>query len=227
MKRLIWFGIVLVSAALILGKVTDQLTLDWLEVIGFITGLVDVWLAVKNNHWNWPVGNMQSAAYLLLFFNARLYANSFLQLIFIVLGFWGWYQWLRGGEKAAHHEMIHTSRNEAIFLIVLTPIATFLVMVFVTAINGVAPFWDTFTTVISLIATYMLAKRQIENWLLWIAVDVIYIVLFLSTGFYLTTALYVLFLLMSSRGYWEWRKQFNNRGKHDSWIGDREVLPVS
>src|SRR5262249_22138104 len=144
------------------------------------------------------------------------------------IGFWGWYQWLRGGKNATPRPITHISRRLAVILVIITPICTVLATLFVTAVNGSAPFWDTFTTVLSLVATYVMGLRHIEHWFIWISADLIYVALFASQGFYLTSILSVIYLMMSLRGSWEWRNEIRARGGIvDTGSDRREVLPVS
>jgi len=229
--RLAWAGIAIISVTLIGGTALQRFDLQWLEVIGFITGLVSVWLAVKNSPTNWPVGIVECAAYLIVFYEARLFANAFLQFLFIVISLWGWYEWLHGGKNATPRPITPMPIRLALILVVLTAILTYLVTIFVTAIEGSAPFWDTLTTVVSLVATYVMGRRHIENWLIWIGTDVVYILLFFSQQLYLTTILYFIFLVMCLRGYWEWRVEYNKSvgsgGLRDARLGDRQILPVS
>jgi nicotinamide mononucleotide transporter len=228
MNRFVWAGIALISAILILGTVHGDFAYSGFEVVGFITGLVSVWLAVKNSPWNWPIGNIECAAYLILFLNVKLYANAFLQAVFIVIGFWGWYQWLRGGKNATPRPLSKLSTSGWVGFVISTIVCTLVVTQFVTAINGAAPFWDTLTTALSLVATYIMGRRHLGNWLVWMGTDVIYIALFYSQGLYLTTFLYFLFLLMCIRGYWEWQREIVKLdAAHDTGPDHREVLPVS
>src|SRR5215213_4523576 len=107
MKRWEFVVLVLGSAALVLGAWSGVLPLGLTETLGFVTGGVTVWLTVKQNIWNWPIGIASSAFFLVLFFGARLFADMSLQIIYIILGFLGWYWWLRGGEG---HTTLHVSR---------------------------------------------------------------------------------------------------------------------
>ena len=206
MKRIAWVGMGLISIGLIVGNITRVIQFDWVEILGFITGMASVWLAVKNSPSNWPVGIVESAAYLIVFFTTKLYANSFLQFLFIVISLWGWYQWLRGGVNATPRPIAHLPKRTALILLIILPISTNMATVVITAVEGSAPFWDTLTTVLSLIATYVMGKRFIENWFIWITADVVYIALFASRALYLTSVLYMLFLLMCLRGHYEWRQ---------------------
>jgi nicotinamide mononucleotide transporter len=180
--------------------------MDITEVLGFITGAAAVWLTVKENVWNWPVGIANSAFYVVVFFHARLYADSSLNILYVVLGFLGWYWWLKGGE---HRSVLHVSRASKVSAGVLAAIgvvATAGMTVFLASVHDSAPFLDALTTVLSLIAEYMLARKLLENWWVWITADVIYIGLYSYRSLYLTAILYALFLAMCIAGFVRWRR---------------------
>ena len=194
------------SAALVWAALTNRSEIDITEVLGFITGAVAVWLTVKENVWNWPVGIANSAFYVVVFFHARLYADSSLNILYVVLGFLGWYWWLKGGE---HRSVLHVSRASKTSTGVLAGIgvaATAGMTVFLAGVHDSAPFLDALTTVLSLIAEYMLARKLLENWWVWITADVIYIGLYSYRSLYLTAILYALFLAMCIAGFVRWRR---------------------
>jgi nicotinamide mononucleotide transporter len=228
MNRFAWISIVIISIGLVIGNLVGTVQFSWVEVLGFVTGMMTVWLAVRNSPTNWPIGIISCAAYLVVFFIGKLYANSFLQFLFIVISLWGWYQWLRGGENATPRPITHLSLRLGIFLAVITPICTYIATVFLVAVDGAAPFWDTLTTVLSLVATFVMGRRHIECWFVWMGTDAIYIVLFASRGLVLTSVLYTIFLLMCFRGLWEWQRDFKRYGGviHDTRTSDREVLSI-
>jgi nicotinamide mononucleotide transporter len=194
------------SAALVWAALTHRSEMDITEVLGFITGAAAVWLTVKENVWNWPVGIANSAFYVVVFFHARLYADSSLNILYVVLGFLGWYWWLKGGE---HRSVLHVSRASKVSAGVLAAIgvvATAGMTVFLAGVHDSAPFLDALTTVLSLIAEYMLARKLLENWWVWITADVIYIGLYSYRSLYLTAILYALFLAMCIAGFVRWRR---------------------
>ncbi len=117
-NRLAWIGIALICCILVAGTLTGQLPFGSLEVAGFVFGLISVWLAVKNSPWNWPIGNLQCAAYLVLFFQSQLFANAALQAIFIVIGCWGWYQWLHGSKNATPLPITRMARRTTLLLLI-------------------------------------------------------------------------------------------------------------
>jgi nicotinamide mononucleotide transporter len=206
MKRWEIAVMVLGSAALILGAWTKVLPLGLTETLGFVTGAVCVWLTVKENIWNWPIGIANSAFFVVLFFGARLFADMSLQIIYIILGFLGWYWWLRGGEGQT---TLHVSRATPATLLVVGAIvvgATAGMALFLRSVGDSAPFLDALTTTLSLAAQYLLTRKLIENWYVWITADVIYIGLYSARGLYLTAALYALFLGLCLLGLRQWRQ---------------------
>ncbi len=177
-----------------------------IEVIGFLTGALCVFLLVKQNIWNWPIGIVNAVMYIVLFYEARLFADMSLQVIYVILGFLGWYWWLRGGKNKKELTVQTTSKKHAAILLVVGIVATYIMHVYLVKIGDSAPFLDALTTVMSLIAQYMLTRKLIENWAIWIAADVIYIGLYASRGLYLTSVLYAVFLSLCIAGAIEWHK---------------------
>jgi nicotinamide mononucleotide transporter len=174
------------------------------EVFGFLTGALSVWLTVKVNIWNWPVGIANSAFYLIVFFTAALYADAALQVVYIILGFLGWYWWLHGGNNRSQLPITRTRPLHALILLALLAAFTYAETVFLVRINDSAPFWDALTTALSLVAQYMLTRKLLENWFVWITADVIYIALYLYKSLYLTSILYLIFMLMCVAGARQW-----------------------
>lgn len=193
------------SAALLLGAWTKMLPLGLTETLGFVTGAIGVWLTVKENIWNWPIGIANSAFFVVLFLNARLFADMGLQLIYIVLGFLGWYWWLRGGANRTILCVSHASQGTLLILALAAAVATAGLTLFLRSIGDAAPFLDALTTTLSLVAQYMLTRKLIENWYVWITADIIYIGLYGSRGLYLTAILYALFLGLCVLGLRGWR----------------------
>ncbi len=209
LHRCVWVCLIALSIALIAATAAGWLDFSWVEVIGFVTGLLSVWLVVLENHWNWPIGNLNSAAFLSLFFTSRLYANSALQVLFIVLGFWGWWLWLRRRDATAAPFTVRRAPVAVLAACVAAAVAgTLALRPLLQAVDGAAPFWDTFTTALSIVATYLMARKYVENFAFWIAADLIYDVLFPSRGLVLTGALYLLFTALSSYGLFEWTRRY-------------------
>jgi nicotinamide mononucleotide transporter len=182
-----------------------RLPLDITEVLGFVTGAWCVWLTVKQNIWNWPIGIANDVFFLVLFLHAYLFADAGLQVIYIVLGVLGWYWWLRGGTGKTELPVSRTGTRTAIVLAILLAVSTAGLAVGLARVNDAAPFWDALTTVLSLVAQYMLSRKLIENWFVWMAADVIYVALYVYKHLDLTAGLYAIFFAMCVAGFLHWR----------------------
>ena len=179
------------------------------ESLGFISGGICVWLVVREHIWNWPIGIINNIAFFILFWKSRLFADMWLQVIYFALGLYGWIHWLRGGRNHTRLEVSHTTPAEWIGVAMFIPAATWGLRELLTMANGAAPFWDSLTTIISLAAQWLLCRKRIENWFLWIAADLIYVPLYFNRQLALTGILYGVFLLMCIAGWRAWQRQLN------------------
>jgi nicotinamide mononucleotide transporter len=195
----------LISVALLLGSLLGRLEFDYTEALAFITGALCVWLTVRQNIWNWPIGIVNNIFFVVLFLQARLFADTTLQIVYIVLGVIGWYWWLHGGPAKSELAVTCTSVPTWLVLAVLLVVCTAGMTVILQRIDDSAPFWDGLTTVMSLIAQYMLTRKLIENWYVWLSADVIYVALYAYKHLYLTSGLYVIFFVMCCAGLAQWR----------------------
>jgi nicotinamide mononucleotide transporter len=183
------------------------LPIDFTEALGFATGAVCVWLVTRGNIWNWPVGLANNLFFAVLFWRARLFADFGLQGVYLILGVYGWWEWLRGGENRTPLAVSRSSRSEWIGVAVFLVAGTWGLCEFLHVVNGAAPFWDALTTTLSLAAQYLLCRKRIENWFLWIAADLVYVPLYLSKQLPLTALLYTGFLVLCGIGWTRWRKE--------------------
>jgi nicotinamide mononucleotide transporter len=192
--------------ALAAGSITRLLPFDWLETFGFISGAWGVWLQVRENVWNWPVQLVSSALYVVVFFQARLFSDAGLNVVYVGLYVLGWYWWLRGGVNRGPLVIVRISRTQVLGLAAVTVVATAGETVFLTSIRDAAPFMDAFTTVLSLVALYLTARKVFESWHLWILVNLLYIGLYAYKGLDLTAVLYAIFAALSVAGLVNWRR---------------------
>ncbi|WP_460468510.1 nicotinamide riboside transporter PnuC [Calidifontibacter terrae] len=181
--------------------------MDWTEVAGFVSGALCVWLVVRRNIWNFPVGIANNLLFLVLFLGSGLYADSALQVIYLLLGALGWFWWLRGGPDRGPLVVHATPRWAWPALIALTGVGTVILWLLLTRnTDSTVPVWDALTTSLSLVAQLMLNRKWIGNWLLWILADLIYVPLYLHKGLTLTAVLYVGFLGLCVTGLLQWRR---------------------
>jgi nicotinamide mononucleotide transporter len=179
--------------------------------MGFITGAVCVLLTVEQNIWNFPIGIANNIFFIILFLTSRLYGDMALQFVYIVLGSIGWWQWLYGGANLTKLRVNHTSVREVLILVLIGAAATAGMREYFIRINDSAPFLDALTTVLSLLAQYLLNCKRIENWFVWITADVLYIWLYTQKGLYLTAVLYTIFIGMCIAGLLAWRKSLRQQ----------------
>lgn len=181
--------------------------MNHLEVVAVVFGLVGLMLTVRQNLWCWPVSLVSVSAFLLVFARARLYADAALQVFYISISVYGWYHWLRPGPEKTKLPVTRLRKAQAL---VLAAIWVAGAAAFGTALSrhtdAAVPYWNSATAVASVIAQFLLARKVLENWLIWIATDVVMIGIYLTRGLYLTGALYAAFLLLSVQGYIAWRK---------------------
>ena len=175
-----------------------------LELISFALAVTTVLLNVRQNHWAWLFSITSSATYAVVFFDARLYGDSGLQLVFIAASVWGWYQWLRG---AGNTRLVVTRLHGTGWAWALAGWALgFLVLSWFlkTHTNTDVPHMDAFLTAGSLVGQLLLARKKVENWTVWIVVDVLYVGLYVFKGLHVTAVLYAIFVLLAARGLRAW-----------------------
>jgi len=198
---------------------SDQVSVA--ELLGFVTGAASVWLTVAARISNFPVGIANSAFFLVLFLSARLYADSGLQVVYIVLGFAGWRQWRHGGQDRTGLRVARTGWRLLAGCVLFAIAATWGLTILLTAAYDIAPFWDALTTALALAAQLLLNLKRIENWAFWIAADLIYIPLYVVKRLDLTAIVYVLFLVLCLAGVRAWRRALPPGGK-----GRAEAAPA-
>jgi nicotinamide mononucleotide transporter len=180
--------------------------MNLLEIAGFVTGALSVWLAVRQNPWNWPFGVATAVCFLVLFWQARLYGDMALQVLFIAICLLGWYRWLFGGAGHTRLRVTRISRSDAILYALVGASATAVFTPYLRSVGDASPFLDALTTVMSVEAQYLMTRKVIEHWWVWMAADLIYIYLYASRQLYLTSLLYVVFFAMCVAGLRDWQR---------------------
>jgi nicotinamide mononucleotide transporter len=177
------------------------------ELLGFVTGGLCVALTVRRSIANFPVGIANSVFFLVLFASARLWADSGLQVIYIVLGFVGWWRWLHGGGRRTALIVRAINSRQLTGCVAFVVAGTGILFVFLRSVHDAAPFLDALTTSLSLAAQWLLNGKWIESWYFWILADCIYIPLYLSRGLNLTAIVYALFLVLCVAGLRAWTRE--------------------
>ncbi|MFG2667114.1 nicotinamide riboside transporter PnuC [Streptomyces sp. NPDC048387] len=182
---------------------------SWTEILGFVTGALCVWLVARQHLANWPVGIANNVFFIVLFAQAGLYADAGLQIVFIALAAYGWWSWTHGGGPGTAEALPvrRTTRAEWLWLLAAGAVGTAaLTLLLARVSDSTVPFWDALTTALSLMATYGQCRKLLESWWLWIAVDLVYVPLYVYKGLYLTSVLYVGFLALCVAGLVGWRR---------------------
>jgi nicotinamide mononucleotide transporter len=193
----------------ILQQLQTQSIWDWLVLI---TGIIYVLLAARNNPICWFFGIISCAVLAVMtVVKYDLYADGILNLFYVIMGFVGLYNWRskssHGQLPISHIRFTHIAKYSAIGILCSILASLFLSEYTPAAATGL----DSFTTVFSIIATLWLVKRYIENWMLWVAVDVLYVYLYVSRGAWMYAALMVVYTLIALQGYFLWKQQLGNR----------------
>jgi nicotinamide mononucleotide transporter len=199
-------GCAALTAALLAGFAARRLPFGWQETLGFIAGVWGVWLQVREIHWNWPVQLVSSGVYVIVFFQARLFADTTLNVLYVALYALGWYWWLRGGTNRSRLDIGRVGWRLAAVLAGVAVLGTAGMAVLLVTVHDSSPVLDALTTVTSLIALFLMARKLFEAWWVWIAVNLVYVGLYLTRDLYLTALLYAIFAALSVVGLQQWRR---------------------
>lgn len=188
--------------------------ISYIELVGTIFGMLTVYYAAKPDILTWPTAVINEFAFLGLFFQVQLYADMLLQVYFFIATCYGWYFWHR--QPAGEHRVHTLSTRSRVLYLVGLGLGTWVLGMFMSRIHlllpqyfalpAAYPFADAFTTVASVMAMVLLSRKRIENWWLWMAVDVVAVVLYYLRDIRLVSLEYVVFLLICVFGYIRWRR---------------------
>jgi nicotinamide mononucleotide transporter len=195
--------------------ISNWLSANWVEIFGAVTGIIYIFLEIRQYIWLWPVGIVTSAVYIIVFFTSKFYADMSLQVYYLVISCVGWYWWLKGAGRRVQgtgqgDERLSVTRlklRTGIILSVIFVMLYFLLWFVLSRLtDSPVPEWDSFITSLSIIATWMLARKIYEHWFLWIAVNTASSVIFIARGLYPTVILYLVYLVMSFVGLKAWKR---------------------
>ena len=181
--------------------------MTWIEGIAAVCGLLCVWLTVRQNVLCWPTGLVQVVLYIGVFYQAKLYSDLILHVIYVVMQVYGWYYWLHGGRDRTELKVTVLSLP-ALMAWMLIGAAVTLPWGYsmATYTDAAVPYADAFIAVASLIAQWLMARKRLESWYFWIVVDVVAIVVYFYKDLVITAGLYSVFLVLAVLGYFQWRR---------------------
>ncbi len=183
-----------------------------IEIVAVLFGIACVWLIVKENVWCWPTGLVQVSLYVYIFYHAKLYSDFGLHIFYIGMQFYGWYHWLHGGTERSKAPISKLSPFETLGWAAACLVgAAGWGWVMQSYTDASVPYPDAFTTTTSLVAQWLLARKKLENWYFWIAVDVVAIAVYSYKELYLTAGLYAVFLALCLLGVRSWSKTFSEQ----------------
>lgn len=179
----------------------------WLEYAAVITGILTVWLSTRQRIAAWPIALVNAVLYFVIFLKGELYANMGLQVVYFGLSCYGWYEWKFGGAGRTELPVTRTPPRLVPALIAAGVAGTVVVGFLLRDPAKPLLTWvDAGTTSTSLVAQWMLTRKLLENWLVWVVVNVIYVAMFIATGLLPTAGLYVVFFVLAAVGYVEWKR---------------------
>ena len=190
----------------------------WQELMGVATGLLCVYLAAKNNIWNWPIAIISTALYVYIFGKASLYADMLQYIYLCITSIYGWYVWSRHPKTEDDLPITRLTKRQAIIsiavIIVATPVLGFTLITFAAKLNyhpPAYPYIDSFLTACSFVAQIWLARKIMENWLLWIFADIIYTELYYKKHLQVTSGMFAVLVIIAIYGYLDWKKDYKKQ----------------
>lgn len=188
---------------------------QYIEILGAVVGIIYLWLEYKANIYLWIVSIIMPLIYLYIYYNAGLYADFAINIYYLLIALYGWVVWKynfkffsKERERKQSEELKITSVPKHIWIKLIAiylPLQFLIAWILMTYTNSDVPWLDSFTTSVSIVAMWMLAKKYLEQWLVWIVVDMVSVGLYIYKDLYYTSALYALYTVIAIFGYVKWK----------------------
>jgi len=186
---------------------------NYVEVLGVVTSLVYLYFSVRQIIWLWPFGIISSALFILIFFNSKFYADMGLQVYYLGVSIYGWIYWSRGAVDRNEKSTLPVRRINRQLTLILSITGLVIMLGIVYALKNFTdsdvPWGDGFTTAGSVVATWMLARKVLEHWLVWVVVDIVAAGLYFYKGLYPSFLLYLIFTIIAVVGYFQWKRSLS------------------
>ena len=178
---------------------------SWIETFAVAFSISYVVLAAKGNIWCWFFAILSVSIYIFLCYEAKLFAETILQIFYLIMAFIGYFTWNNSNEKFTAKQL---SISNHILIILSGAIITFLIGFYLaTYTEAKMPIIDSFTTCFSIIATFLVVKKILENWIYWIIIDLVSIYIYFSRDLHLTSLLFLVYTVIAIIGYFNWKKK--------------------
>ena len=190
--------------------IAEWLSANYIELAGAIAGIAYIGFSIRQSVLTWPVGLGTSLLYIVVFYKAQFYADMGLQFYYVFISIYGWYLWVKGN-PSGHKTPVAVSRTGKQMALVLVAVTLVLfagiAYILIHYTDSPVPWMDSATTALSIVATWMLARKLIGHWLIWIFVDLFSAGLYIYKGLWPTTVLFLIYTLMAIAGYRQWSKE--------------------
>ena len=180
-----------------------------LQIVGTLLGLLYLWLEYKANIWVWIVGAIMPMVHGMLYLSSGIYADAAMQLYYVVAGIYGLFVWLRGEKRSEKRVDIQNAPKQWVLPLIMVYVILHVALYFLLTefTDSRVPFFDSMSTALSVVAMWMLSRKLVEQWLVWLVVDMISVGLYFYKGIPITALLYTLYCALAVAGYMRWRKQ--------------------
>ena len=189
---------------------------NYIEILGVITSLIYLYFSVRQSILLWPFGFLSSALFLYIFFINRFYADMSLQGYYLLISIYGWYHWARGSHKN-NSDVLPVTRIKSVtassLFIIFIGLWFIIAIVLIHFTDSDVPWGDAFTTAGSIVATWMLARKILEHWIIWIIVDAVSVGLYLYKDMYPTVFLYIIYTVIAIYGFFAWKRDISSSGE--------------
>jgi nicotinamide mononucleotide transporter len=193
--------------------------IDLLELGGLIFGLLAVWFLIKNNIWTWPSGIAYVLISFVIFWRTKLYADFALHVFYLILNIYGWYYWITGAQKTKKSDSLPVTKMKSrwwLWLTIASAVSIVIMGGLLSRTDASVPYWDSTTTVLSVIGMWLTARKKLENWHFWLVVDILSSGIYFYKEIYFYSALYLIYIGMAVAGYLSWKKiMVLENQKHD------------
>ncbi|MBW4888643.1 nicotinamide riboside transporter PnuC [Mucilaginibacter sp. HMF5004] len=182
-----------------------------LEWVGFTATIACVYLAARQSIWNWPVGIISVTTYCFIYYQSQLFGDAALQIYFFGTSVYGWYFWLKK-DKAQEKPIVSLPWGDIVIVLLGTVALSYMLGLFLQTFTPTnVPYIDGFCTAVSFMAQILMTRKVLQNWALWIFVDICYVPLYIYKSLYLTSLLYIVLLVLAYMGHIDWRKEYKKQ----------------